>query len=263
MGKSQVFLALVAFLLKLKNSGVFSIAHGNLYLAKEQVGEHPDVMKRLANVEELSGHAAEMIQHLLVFARKGVVSIKEMPLVPFIKETLKLLHASVPENIAFYQDICNEDLQIKGDATLLHQVLANFVNNARDAVENVVEPSINIRLASFQTDEAFIENHPDVKAGAYAHLSVEDNGIGIPQKQLEHLFEPFFTTKEQGKGTGLGLAMVYGALKTHHGFVEVDSIKGKGSTFHVYIPLLKKAALAAEPAQATDASLGRGARGDG
>jgi len=199
-----------------------------------------------------------MIQHLLVFARKGVVSIKEMPLVPCIKETLKLLHASVPDNIAFYQDICNEDLQIKGDATLLHQVLANFVNNARDAVENVVEPSINIRLASFQTDEAFIENHPDVKAGAYAHLSVEDNGIGIPQKQLEHLFEPFFTTKEQGKGTGLGLAMVYGALKTHHGFVEVDSIKGKGSTFHVYIPLLKKAALAAEPAQATDASLGRG-----
>jgi len=172
---------------------------GNLYLAKMK-SENPDVVQHLVNVEELSGLAAEMIEQLLAFARKGMVSMKEMPLAPFINETLKLLHVSVPENIAFYQDICNEALQVKGDATLLHQVLANLVNNARDAVENTDAPSIAIRLASFQADEAFIENHPDVKAGAYAHLSVEDNGIGIPEHQLEHLFEPFFTTKEQGHG---------------------------------------------------------------
>jgi len=72
----------------------------------------------------------------------------------------------------------------------------------------------------------------------YAHLSVEDNGCGIPEHQIEHLFEPFFTTKEQGEGTGLGLAMVFGAVKTHHGFVEVESIEGEGSTFHVYLPLM-------------------------
>jgi len=215
-------------------------------------------MKRLANVEELSGHAAEMIQQLLAFARKGMVSMKEMPLAPFINETLKLLHASVPENIAFHRDMSSEALQIKGDATLLHQVLANLINNACDAVENVDEPNITIRMASLQTDETFIETYPDVKAGAYAHLSVEDNGIGIPEHQFEHLFEPFFTTKEQGKGTGLGLSMVYGAMKTHHGFVEVESIKGKGSTFHVYIPLLEKAALVADSVQAIESIQGQG-----
>jgi len=212
---------------------------GNLYLAKLQMREHPEVMQKLTNVEELSGHAAEMIQQLLAFARKGMVSMKEMPLVPFIRETLKLLHASVPENIAVHQDICSEALQVKGDATLLHQVLVNLVNNARDAVENADVPSINIRLASFHTDDDFIEKHPYVEPGAYAHLSVADNGIGVPEHQLERLFEPFFTTKEQGRGTGLGLSMVFGAIKTHHGFVDVESRIGEGATFHVYIPLLQ------------------------
>ncbi len=231
---------------------------GNLYLAKRQVRKNPEVVQKLDNVEELSEHAAEMIQQLLAFARKGVVIMQEVPLAPFINETLKLLHASVPENIVFHQDICSDALPVKGDATLLHQVLVNLVNNARDAVDGVDEPSISIRLASFQTDDAFIENHPYFKAGTYAHLSVEDNGIGIPEHQLEHLFEPFFTTKEQGKGTGLGLSMVYGAMKTHHGFVEVESIKGKGSSFHIYIPLLEKAALAADSVQAIEPIHGQG-----
>jgi len=113
--------------------------------------------------------------------------------------------------------------------------------NARDAGEDVDAPSINIRLASFHADDAFIENHPYFKVGAYAHLSVEDNGIGIPEHQLEHLFEPFFTTKAVGKGTGLGLSMVYGAIQSHEGFIEVDSKQGRGSTFNTYIQLLEGA----------------------
>jgi len=230
---------------------------GNLYLAKIRT-ENPDVVKRLANVEELSGHAAEMIQQLLAFARKSMVSMQEMALAPFINETLKLLRTSVPENIAFRVDICSEALQVKGDATLLHQVLTNLVNNARDAVENVDAPNITIRLAFFQSDDGFIEKKPYFVSGSYAHLSVEDNGIGIPMHQLEHLFEPFFTTKEQGKGTGLGLSMVYGAVKTHHGFVEVDSIKDKGSVFHIYIPLLEKAVSATDSAPVIEAAHGHG-----
>jgi len=235
---------------------------GNLYLAKRQVRENPDVVQKLANVEDLSKHAAEMIQQLLAFARKGIVNMKEMPLAPFIKGTLKLMHASVPENIAVHEGVCSDDLRIKGDATLLHQVLANLVNNARDAVKNVDDPMITIRLESFHADEVFIENHPyfetKTETGTYAHLSVEDNGVGIPEQQLEHLFEPFFTTKEQGKGTGLGLSMVYGAMKTHHGFVEVESILGKGSRFHIYIPLLEKAVLVVDPVQTIDTAQGQG-----
>jgi len=181
-----------------------------------------------------------------------------MPLTPFISETLKLLRASVPENIALHQDVCAENLLITGDGTQLHQVLANLVNNARDALEGKDEPCITISLDSFQVDDAFIEGRPYFETGAYAHLSVADNGSGIPEHQLEHLFEPFFTTKEQGEGTGLGLAMVYGAIKSHQGFVYVESIEGEGSSFHIYIPLLEKDEVAADFAPKLESVEGQG-----
>jgi len=235
---------------------------GNLYLAKKKVQAQPDVVEKLDNVEELSRHAAEMIAQLLAFARKGVVSMKAMPLTPFINETLKLMRTSVPENIAVHQNMCADDLQITGDPTQLHQVLANLVNNACDAVEGVHEPCITIRLESFHTDEAFIESRPYFKRGAYADLSVADNGMGIPEAQIAHLFEPFFTTKDQSKGTGLGLAMVYGAIKSHHGFIEVESTPGQGATFHLYVPLLELKEIAAKPVQKQEAAVGQENQGN-
>jgi len=213
---------------------------GNLYLAKLQVQGQPDVVEKLDNVEQLSIRAADMIQQLLTFARKDRVSMKALPFTPFIKETLKFLETSVPENIVMRQDICSEDLLLNGDGTQLHQVLMNLMNNARDAVEHVHDPRITTRLAVFHADDGWLEHHADFTPGYYAHLSIEDNGCGIPEQQLEHLFEPFFTTKEVGKGTGLGLAMVFGAIKTHHGFVDVESVPGEGSSFHIYIPLLEQ-----------------------
>ncbi|MDQ6969285.1 MAG: PAS domain S-box protein [Mariprofundus sp.] len=221
--------------------------NGNIYLAKKELGENPKVTQRLSNVEALSRNAADMIQQLLAFARKDVVSMQAMQLSPFIKETMKLLHASVPENITFYEDICSDDLQIKGDATQLHQVLANLVSNARDAVEHVAAACITVRMQRFSPDDSFLDSHPWFKTGAFAHLSVEDNGYGVSAKQMQHLFEPFFTTKEQGKGTGLGLAMVYGAVKTHQGFVDINSKQGIGTIVHLYIPLLKSKVVCAEP----------------
>ncbi|MFQ5346185.1 MAG: ATP-binding protein [Mariprofundus sp.] len=221
---------------------------GNLYLARQHTRDMPEVVHKLSSVEEISMRAADMIGQLLTFARKDRVSIDQMAFNPFLKETLKLLHASVPENIAMQQEICSEPLIINGDGTQLHQVLLNLINNARDAVEDVDQPCMTVRLESFYADAAFISSHSWFREGTYAHLSVEDNGMGIPEHQVEHLFEPFFTTKEQGKGTGLGLAMVFGAIKTHNGFVEVESIEGRGSTFHIYIPLLEQKAAMTAPA---------------
>lgn len=212
---------------------------GNLYLAKKKIPENPEVVKMLSSVEQLSFRAADMIQQLLTFARKGQVSMKQLPLVPFIKETLKLLRTSVPENIALHHDICSDQLLINGDGTQLHQVLMNLINNARDAIEDVKNPTIKVKLDLFEPDKKFIQKHPYFKTGAYACLCVEDNGSGIPEDQIEHLYEPFFTTKQEGKGTGLGLAMTFGAVKTHHGYIEVASRVGKGTIFHVYLPLLE------------------------
>jgi len=211
---------------------------GNLYLAKKSTEDRPDVQRKLSNVEDLSFRAADLIQQLLTFARRDMVTMKALPLATFIKEPLKLMRTTIPENIKLRRDVCTDSLLINGDATQLQQALINLVNNARDAVEGVENPTITVRLSALATDSHFIENHPYFLKGVYAHLTVQDNGCGIPEEHLEHLFEPFFTTKEQGKGTGLGLAMVFGAVKTHLGYVEVESKQGEGSTFHLYIPLI-------------------------
>jgi PAS domain S-box-containing protein len=231
---------------------------GNLYLAKEEAQGVPHTVQYLDRVEGIAFRAADMIQQLLTFARKDMVRIKQLPLNPFIKETLKLLRTSVPENIELHLDICSDVLQINGDGTQLHQVLLNLVNNARDALEDVDEPCITIRLEKLHADETFVENHSYFTSGLFAHLSIADNGCGIPKEQVGNLFDPFFTTKEVGKGTGLGLAMVFGAIKTHHGFVEVESSEGKGSTFHIYIPLLQTEEAAFPPAKEKEVVRGHG-----
>jgi len=144
---------------------------------------------------------------------------------------------SLPENITLHQDIDEADMPIKGDASQLYQVLINLMNNARDALETTVNPTITVKLKLFEPDGTFLARRSWFKPGTYAHLSVADNGIGIPADQIKHLFEPFFTTKEQGKGTGLGLAMVYGAVKVHCGFIEAESTAGESTKFHIYLPL--------------------------
>ncbi|PCI43046.1 MAG: hypothetical protein COB41_08110 [Proteobacteria bacterium] len=213
---------------------------GNLYLAKKRLVDNPDVAKKLVNIETLSLRAADMIKQLLTFARKDTVRIQELSLTSFIKETIKLLHTSVPENITFEENICSEPLLINGDATQLQQVLMNLINNARDAVEDTDQPRISMTIESFQPDLEFLEYHAEANAQSYAHIMIQDNGCGIPQASLEHILEPFFTTKPPGKGTGLGLSQVFGAVQTHHGILDIESIEGDGSTFHIYIPLLQE-----------------------
>ncbi|MDQ6971826.1 MAG: transporter substrate-binding domain-containing protein [Mariprofundaceae bacterium] len=213
---------------------------GNLYLAKHHASEVPELLTRLDVIETISFRAAAMIQQLLAFARKSRVVLKPLPMTTFIKEATDFLRSSLPENIAFHQEVCTDPLQINGDRTQLHQMLMNLINNARDALGDVDNPCITVKLDKFLCDEKFIERHPDLRQGEYAHLSVADNGSGIPESIIEHLFEPFFTTKEQGKGTGLGLAMVFGAVKTHQGAIDVESNLGQGTSFHIYLPLLKR-----------------------
>jgi len=210
---------------------------GNLYMVKVQASAQPELMNRLAIIEGIAFHGASMIQQLLTFARKGRVKTKPMLLRPFVQQTINLLRSSLPENINLHQRLCDDSLPINGDATQLHQVLLNLVNNARDAVADTNQPGLAISLECYHADAAFVKKHPGLSPGDYARLSLQDNGEGMDQAVIQHLFEPFFTTKEQGKGTGLGLAMVFGAVKTHQGAIDVESVVGVGTQFHIYIPL--------------------------
>ena len=213
---------------------------GNLYLAKKRMDGFPDVVHRLEVVESLSYRASDMIKQLLMFARKGVLEMRPFGLTSFIKEASKINEVSIPENITFTTNFCQNELVVNGDATQLHQALINLLNNARDAVSSVAEPQVTLALDEYEADAEFIRLHPSIKGTSFARLTVSDNGTGISQDEQEHIFEPFFTSKEVGVGTGLGLSMVYGAIESHGGIVEVDSTLGSGSSFYIYLPLLEE-----------------------
>ena len=221
---------------------------GNIYLAKSSSDTTPKMGQYLTTAEDLVERAADLIRQLLTFARKGHVKMSPISLTEITEEALSLLRVSTPENIVMCHELCSEPLMVNGNATQLHQVLANLLINASDAVINSSNPSITITLNRFDTDKTWLKNHANFEKRGYAHLSVTDNGYGISEASIEHLFEPFFTTKQQGKGTGLGLSMVFGAIKAHEGFIEVKSKNGKGASFHIYIPLLEgNAGVVAEP----------------
>jgi len=212
---------------------------GNLYLAKKKLDKFPDVVKKLDNVTKLSFKAAEMIKQLLIFARKGHVEMATLSLSSFVRDALRLSEGSIPEGIYFHHYFCQDELVVKGDSTQLQQVLMNLLNNARDAVANVEMAEVSLKLSQFEADEKFMQMHPGVDAHSFAHLEVSDNGVGISAGDQEHIFEPFFTTKSVGEGTGLGLSMTYGVVQSHSGVIDVSSTLGKGTTFHLYLPLFE------------------------
>jgi len=185
---------------------------GHLYLAKNKLTDSPEVSKHLESVEKLSFSAAEMIKQLLIFSRHKNVESKLFGLTSFMKEISKLCESSIPDNIKFNQHFCNEELVIKGNPTQLQQILMNLLNNARDAASNVLSPNISLIIEEIGVENITHKNSY-FNGRKFAHLVVSDNGIGISATDKERIFEPFYTTKIVGNGTGLGLAMSYGAVK--------------------------------------------------
>ena len=231
---------------------------GNLYLARKKVEGIPDVVKKLEQVEKLSFRASDMVKQLLTFARKGIVEMKPFALVSFMKEVSKLSEAVVPENICFKNNLCREELIIKGDATQLQQVLMNLLSNACDALVGVADAEIVLTIESFEADEQFVSSHEGLDHHLFAHLIVKDNGAGIRDENKEHIFEPFYTTKEVGMGTGLGLSMVYGAIQSHGGVLEVESQDEVGTSFHIYLPLIKEENIHIAPEYGVEPFMGNG-----
>jgi len=213
---------------------------GNIDLALHQTRQFPEVTRQLKVAEDLGFKAADMIKQLMVFSRKRVATQKPFGLISFMENISGLIKTSIPENIAFHCDFCHEELVVKGDSNQIEQVLLNMLNNARDAVAGVPEPAISLSIEEFEGDDTFINQHPDIYGRLFAHIIVRDNGSGINDADKQHIFEPFFTTKEVGHGTGLGLSMAYGVIQSHHGVLQVDSTLGKGTSFHIYLPLLEE-----------------------
>ena len=180
-------------------------------------------------------HGAELVRQILAFARGA--EGQRTPLQPrhLIESVVKLLQQTLPRSIEVRFNFASAPWMVSADATQLKQVLLNLCINARDAMPK--GGLLEIRLANVEVDAAEARGFgTEAQAGPYLRISVTDTGSGIPPEMMERIFDPFFTTKAAGKGTGLGLSTVAGIVRSHEGFVEVESALGIGTTFHIYLP---------------------------
>jgi PAS domain S-box-containing protein len=192
--------------------------------------------KQTANIDaviQASHRGAALVRQLLTFASKSDILFDSIQLNEVVTETKRLLGETFPKTIATDMKLEESLPPIVADPNQLHQLLLNLCVNARDAMPKGGMLSISTSLVG---GEALANHFPNVASSSYVALHVSDTGQGMDQATKRRIFEPFFTTKEKGKGTGLGLATVYGIVESHGGFVDVDSEEGVGSTFHVYFP---------------------------
>ena len=185
-------------------------------------------------VRRQAERATSLTRQLLAFARRQILEPREMDLNQSVIETLSLLEKVIGGNIKIQANLGPDLAVIRADPTQIGQVLMNLCINARDAMPE--GGSLIVETSNITLDERFAELQPLAQPGRYAVLSVVDTGMGMDAATLDRIFEPFFTTKEVGKGTGLGLATVYGVVRQHGGFMHVYSEPGIGSTFRAYFP---------------------------
>jgi PAS domain S-box-containing protein len=215
-------------------NNMLEVILGNAQLALIQIESKDDVKNYLEEITKAATRSADITKQLLTFARKQISEPHIVNINTIIENMLKMLRRLIGEDIDL-QWILNENLwNVYIDPVQLNQIIANLCVNARDAIQS--NGIITIKTKNVTLDEEYCKDIPDCLPGEYVMLSVSDNGIGIDKEIIGKIFEPFFTTKEVGKGTGLGLATVYGIVKQHHGFINVYSEKGKGTTFNIYLP---------------------------
>ncbi len=194
----------------------------------------PDVKRGLETIIGESRQAARLVQQILDFSRSSPIETHPVVLKPFINEAVRVLRRTIPENISFVLEMGAEECVINADPTRIQQVLMNLVVNARDAMPD--GGVLRIELARTTTQPNAEPPVAGMSAGEWVCLSVSDTGTGIPPDALPHIFEPFFTTKPRERGTGLGLAQVYGIVTQHDGHIHVETEVGRGTTFEVYFP---------------------------
>ncbi len=211
---------------------------GSVELAMKKLGQGHTINELLERAAISAERASELTSQLLAFGSQRMEKPLPLNINECIDEAFQLLRRTISPLVEMKSDKNPSVRTVKGDAGQLSQVLINLILNARDAMPEggvVLVKSDNVTI-----DQDYSANHPETEAGEYICLSVCDNGVGIPSDVLPHIFDPFFTTKDIGEGTGLGLAMVYGIVKGHEGWIDVESAMGRGTTFKLYFPTVEE-----------------------
>jgi len=217
-------------------NNLLTVIHGNAALLAEAENLRKNDGVLVGQIIEAADRAATLTRQLLVFGRKQIPQLAARDLNEIVNNMMKMLQRILGEDITL-QSVFTPGLPaIRADAGMIEQIILNLAVNARDAMPKGGTLKIATHLETIGEDRA--RQIPGLEAGAYLCLEVSDTGCGIVPEHLGHIFEPFFTTKEVGKGTGLGLATVYGIVKQHNGGVEVKSAPGKGTVFRIYLPTM-------------------------
>ena len=217
---------------------------GHVELVRMKVKSDSPLIPHIDEISRAADRASKLTRQLLTFSRSQVVIPRVLHLNMVIEESRKLLSRLIQENIEIKTELNSGGSRVRVDVGQIEQILVNLAINAQDAMPSGGELIIATQEVELKNAIRFMEM--EMAPGRYVKLSVTDTGTGMPREVLEHLFEPFFTTKEPGKGTGLGLATVYGIVKQMAGGIEVQSTLGKGSGFSIYFPVVEGQTDAAE-----------------
>ena len=215
-------------------NNMLSVVIGNSELLMMDEMLDADAQARINNIRDAARRSADLVRQLLAFARKQTVAPKVLDVNDAISGMLNMLQRLIGEDIDLEWIPGNNLGSVLIDPSQIDQILANLMVNARDAIDGVGKVTIETQCQ--EIDDAYCAGHPDFFPGVFIMLSVSDNGCGMTGNTLAQIFEPFFTTKGVSRGTGLGLATVYGIVKQNSGFIHVYSEPGKGSTFRIYFP---------------------------
>jgi PAS domain S-box-containing protein len=213
-------------------SAVMGYSELALYKAKDGKPNRRELEKVLKAAER----ATDLVQQILNFSRQAEKKITAVYIKPIIKETLKLMRASLPATIEIRQEMDGSFGKINVDATQIHQIIMNLCVNAGHAMGDS-GGILRVSLQEMDHVEAGTSLFAELTPGRYQKISISDTGHGIPKADMERIFDPFFTTKEKGKGTGMGLAVVHGIVQSYGGGISVDSEPGKGATFNIFLPV--------------------------
>jgi PAS domain S-box-containing protein len=199
-------------------------------------GEEGTMRADLQEIMQAAQRGGELTRQLLLFSRKVESRRRPMDINGAVERTAKILERILPKMITVDLRLERGTEKVNADPSQIEQVLMNLAVNARDAMPEGGVFSIETGNLSLAEPKA---EHPGVEPGEYVLLTVSDTGVGVGEENLKHIFEPFFTTKEAGQGTGLGLAMVYGIVRNHHGYIDCSSSPGEGTVFRIYLPVIE------------------------
>ena len=203
-------------------------------IVAERLPEGSEERKMVQVIHTAGKRATELVQQILTFSRQSEQLQQPLQIHLIVKEALKLLRASIPTTITIHQNVLDCGL-VMADPTQIHQIIMNLCTNAYHTMrETGGELNVSMEVVELTTLDYL--DDLDLQPGPHVKLSVRDTGCGMSKEVVERIFEPYFTTKKQGEGTGLGLSMVHGIVKSHHGHITVYSEPGKGTEFHVYLP---------------------------